>query len=45
MRFRENQTVAQANIPNTIAGLAAVGAVASARPNLDLMLTLDWTCL
>src|SRR5437762_4228342 len=45
MRFRENQTVAQPNIPNTVARLAAVSAMASAGPNLDFMLTFDGTCL
>ena len=45
MRLRENQPIAQANIPNTVAGLAAVGAVASASPNLDFMLAFDRTGL
>ncbi len=45
MRLRENQTVAQANIPNTVAQLAAVSAMASAGPNLDFMLAFDGTSL
>src|ERR1041385_9069356 len=45
MRLRENQTVAQANVPNTVARLAAVGAMASAGPNLDFMLPFDRTRL
>ena len=45
MRLRENQTVTQANIPHAIAGLAAIGAMASAGPNLDFMLPIDRTRL
>jgi hypothetical protein len=45
MRRRENQTIAQTEIPNAVARLTAVGAVAAAGPNLDFMLAFDRTCL
>ena len=45
MRRRENQTIAQTDIPNTVARLTAVGAVASASPNLHFMLAFDRACL
>ena len=45
MRRSEDQTIAQTDIPNTVARLAAVGAVAPASPDLNFVLAFDRTCL
>jgi hypothetical protein len=45
MRGGKNQTVAQTDIPNAVAGLAPRDAVASASPDLHLVFAFDGTCL
>ena len=45
VRCAQNQAIAQADIPNAVAGLASIRAMTSAGPNLDFVLTLDRTGL
>src|ERR1700740_3508404 len=45
VRPRENETVTQAEIPNTIAGLAAVHSVTTTGPDLNFVATFDRSSL
>jgi hypothetical protein len=45
MRRGKNPTVSKAKIPQAIAGLAAVDAVASTGPELNLVIAFNWAGL
>ncbi len=45
MRRGENQAVTEAHVPDAVAGLAAIEAVAAAGPDLQLVLAFHGTCL
>ena len=45
MRRRENQAITHTDIPNAVARLAAIRAVACTRPNLNFVLAFNRTCL